>query len=109
METEQRLADRKFHLGGLSMTRGAQWALLENNVTPTDYLARHVRGDWGDVSDNDRAENEFAIGRELRIWSVYHRSGDLGHHRSRPLPHNDSSTGGILIGFTLADEDGCPR
>jgi hypothetical protein len=65
-------ADRKFHLGGLSMTRGAQWALLENNVTPTEYVARHVRGDWGDVSENDRAENEFAIGRELRIWSVYH-------------------------------------
>lgn len=72
MGAGQSFADRKFHLGGLSVAPGAQWALLENNVTPTEYLARHVRGDWGEVSENDRAENEFAIGKELRIWSVYH-------------------------------------
>lgn len=63
--------ERKFHLGGLSLTTGAEWAFLESGVSPKDYVARHARGDWGQVSDDDRAENEFAIGKELRIWSVY--------------------------------------
>jgi hypothetical protein len=71
MEVGQSFAGRKFHLGHHSLTPGAQWALLENNASPTEFLARHARGDWGDVSEHDRAENEFAIGKEFRIWSVY--------------------------------------
>jgi hypothetical protein len=63
---------RKFYLGSLVTTPAAQWALLENGASPAEFIERHARGDWGDVSDADRAENEFAIGKELRIWSVYH-------------------------------------
>ena len=53
------------------MTPGARLELAENHVSPDEFIARHSRGDWGEVSDDDRAENEFAIGKELRIWSVY--------------------------------------
>ena len=63
--------EQRFHLGRGVVTRGAQWTLLENGVDPTEFLARHVRGDWGEISDADRGENEFAIGKELRIFSVY--------------------------------------
>jgi hypothetical protein len=62
---------RRFHLGELRQTPGATLALAENGVSPTELLARHARGDWGEVTDADRAANEAAIGNELRIWSVY--------------------------------------
>ena len=33
---------------------------------------RHESGDWGDVCDSDRQENEFALDKMLRLFSVYH-------------------------------------
>lgn len=35
-------------------------------------LYRHVTGDWGDLSDEDKAENDYSVGRYLRILSAYH-------------------------------------
>ena len=35
-------------------------------------LERHLNGDWGDVSDNDRAANERALRDGRRLLSVYH-------------------------------------
>lgn len=69
---DDRQEQRRFHLGHLQQTPGAILALEENGVLSDEFFARHARGDWGDVTDDDRAENEFAIGKELRIWSVYH-------------------------------------
>ncbi|MEM7387300.1 MAG: type I restriction endonuclease subunit M [Verrucomicrobiota bacterium] len=34
-------------------------------------LARHERGDWGEVCTEDRAENEEALRRGGRLLSVY--------------------------------------
>jgi len=34
-------------------------------------LSRHLQGDWGDLCDEDRAENDFAAARRLRILSCY--------------------------------------
>jgi hypothetical protein len=34
-------------------------------------LARHAVGDWGDVSAEAAAENDFSVGRPLRILSAY--------------------------------------
>jgi len=36
-----------------------------------EALARHARGDWGDCGKEDAAENEFALGKHLRLFSVY--------------------------------------
>ena len=35
-------------------------------------LERHLNGDWGDVSDNDRAANERVLRDGTRLLSVYH-------------------------------------
>ena len=60
----------KFTLGRVVATPGAL-----KNVSPFecgDALARHLTGDWGDVCEEDRAENEFSLIRGLRLFSVYH-------------------------------------
>ena len=60
----------KFELGQLFITPNAR-----DTVYPEDVLlsiARHTRGDWGDVSEEDRQENEFSLEKHLRIFSVYH-------------------------------------
>ncbi len=38
----------------------------------TDALTRHLRGDWGDVCDEDRISNDRAIKEGNRILSIYH-------------------------------------
>jgi len=35
-------------------------------------LARHAAGDWGDIDEDDRIENELAVMRGMRLLSVYH-------------------------------------
>jgi len=35
-------------------------------------LRRHIRGDWGDMGDEDKAENDLALERgDLRLLSAY--------------------------------------
>ena len=74
--TQQALIGR-FSLGGLFVTTGAAAALDEAGEQPIDYIARHVRGDWGDVCAEDAAENELSIAQGFRILSAYTtRRGD---------------------------------
>lgn len=61
----------KFELGQLVITQGAQELLERLGKSPFEYLLRHVQGDWGDMEAGDKAENEFALTRELRIFSSY--------------------------------------
>jgi len=60
----------KFELGNLYMTPGVQAEIPNDEVLKA--IARHVTGDWGDVCPDDAAENEFAVGKHLRLFSVYH-------------------------------------
>ena len=40
--------------------------------TPLEFLARHVRGDWGSgLCEEDRRENEFSLERGFRLLSSY--------------------------------------
>jgi len=34
-------------------------------------MRRHIKGDWGDLDDADKEENEFSIQRGLRLLSAY--------------------------------------
>jgi hypothetical protein len=40
-------------------------------INPGAYLARHLSGDWGDCSENDRKENDHSAANNLRVLSVY--------------------------------------
>ena len=67
----------RFPLGRILATPGAIDALGEAGEMPGPYLRRHAQGDWGDVDEHDRAENDFAASRYLRLLSVYHLSTDV--------------------------------
>lgn len=60
-------------LGQVVQTRGAMAEL--NLVHVLRSLARHMRGDWGDVCAEDRTSNDAALRNGDRILSVYHSNG----------------------------------
>jgi hypothetical protein len=61
----------RFPLGRVGATPGALRALEQAEQLPAEFLDRHVNGDWGDVPEADKQENEFSVERGLRILSAY--------------------------------------
>jgi hypothetical protein len=59
----------KFILGELVITPAALQAVPAEEIYRG--IDRHVCGDWGEVSDADSVENEFALQHGLRLLSVY--------------------------------------
>ncbi|TEU19184.1 MAG: hypothetical protein E3J25_00170 [Anaerolineales bacterium] len=60
-----------FPLGQIVATPGALEALERAGQEPAEFLARHACGDWGDLDDFDRKENELSLKRRLRLLSAY--------------------------------------
>jgi hypothetical protein len=67
-----------FPLGQIVATQGALRALQKAEQEPQEFLNKHVNGDWGDVSEEDRQENEFSLKQGFRILSAYTTSA--GEH-----------------------------
>lgn len=61
----------RFALGQIVATPAVLEHLERHGVNASEYLNRHVRGDWGDVPSEDAKENEFAVTRRLRLLSSY--------------------------------------
>ena len=61
----------RFPLGRVVATPGALSALEKAEQLPAAFLDRHVNGDWGEVPDADKRENELAVEQGLRILSAY--------------------------------------
>ena len=61
----------RFELGRVVATPGALSALEKAEQLPAAFLDRHVNGDWGDVTDADKQENEVSIEQGFRILSAY--------------------------------------
>jgi len=61
-----------FDLGPVVSTPGALEALQRNSMTGLELLARHCRGDWGDLDDEDKRANEAALKTGARLLSAYH-------------------------------------
>lgn len=61
----------KFNLGQLVATPGALEALNESGQSPSDFLFRHVQGDWGEVCDEDKGLNDQSLIDGSRILSAY--------------------------------------
>lgn len=61
----------KFPLGQVVATPGAVEAFARNRHSPTTFVRRHIKGDWGDLDDDNKEENEFSLQRGLRLLSAY--------------------------------------
>ena len=61
----------RFSLGQIVATRGALAALAESGQDRMAFVQRHEAGDWGEVNDEDRQENEYSVPRGLRLLSAY--------------------------------------
>ena len=47
-------------------------ALLEKvKKSPSEFLSRHLRGDWGDLCQGDKTENELSLKHGFRLLSSY--------------------------------------
>ncbi len=62
----------KFPLGQLVVTQNALDLIPTKEIIVA--VTRHSHGDWGDLQDEDRQENEFALAKSFRLFSVYHAS-----------------------------------
>ncbi len=56
-----------FNLGAVVATPG----VLDLGVDLADLLARHSRGDWGDLGASDLKANDYALKHDERLFSAY--------------------------------------
>lgn len=61
----------RFHLGRIVATPGALGALEDAGDSPGTFVKRHVTGDWGELDEEDRRENEFSVAQGFRLLSAY--------------------------------------
>jgi hypothetical protein len=77
IKSNEQQPKQKFNLGALVITPGANDALEKAQQSPFEFLARHVIGDWGNLDEHDKQQNELAIAHEgdlekqNRIFSAY--------------------------------------
>ncbi|CAJ3526063.1 MULTISPECIES: hypothetical protein [Burkholderia] len=64
-------AGPRFKLGRIFATPAALEAIADAHTSIIDLLIRHIRGDWGDLSESDRQQNELSIDAGLRLLSSY--------------------------------------
>jgi hypothetical protein len=62
---------KTFSLGQVVATPGALHAFFETHESYLLYLARHARGDWGEVCEEDARANDDACEAGERILSAY--------------------------------------
>ena len=68
------MADARFTLGRIVATPCVLEAFQQTREAAVQFLARHVAGDWGDLTEDDKQENELSVREGFRILSAYHLS-----------------------------------
>ncbi len=68
----------RFPSGQVVMTVGVDGLVRQGRLNAVPYLRRHLHGDWGDLSDDDRRLNDAALkSGEDRLFSSYQVTPDL--------------------------------
>ena len=86
------MPEGKFPLGDVVITRHALDELHPDDVKTC--LERHGQGDWGDVCEADRRENELSLKQNFRLFSVYH---DRNHIKFWIITEADRSATTVLL------------
>ncbi|MDR5853247.1 hypothetical protein P9239_17885 [Caballeronia sp. LZ062] len=66
-----RLFHPLFRPGRIFVSPAALQVLRTAGVSPVELVLRHVSGDWGNLSDSDRRQNELSVEAGLRLLSSY--------------------------------------
>ena len=85
-----------FKLGKLVMTRGVHSKIKEDvdfAIGVLDAFERYQRCDWGDLCEEDKAENEHALNEGERIFAVY----NIGKEKVYIITEHDRSVTTILF------------
>jgi hypothetical protein len=82
-----------FPLGQVVATPAAIDRMAALGINGLELLARHQSGDWGDLSEADKRENEFSVPRRLRIFSSYGK----GDERIWVITEADRSATTLLL------------
>jgi len=61
----------KFPLGKVVTTPAALASLSDAGQSPTQFLDRHVIGDWGECCQEDQESNDDAVRHGERVLSAY--------------------------------------
>ncbi len=69
----------RFSLGQVVATPAAMATLERLGKNVLEFIERHVRGDWGDLSEDDQQANEDALVDGSRILSSYILEGEGDH------------------------------
>ncbi|MBA7716284.1 hypothetical protein ES703_125353 [subsurface metagenome] len=72
------VSNGKFSLGQLVMTRGVNDKIADDasfSKFVIESLGRHAKGDWGDLGQEDKQENELSLKKNFRLLSAYERNG----------------------------------
>ncbi|WP_211460851.1 hypothetical protein [Collimonas silvisoli] len=68
----------RFSPGQIVVTQGVDSLIQQGRFNPNDLLRRHLDGDWGDLDDNDRQQNDAALlSGDDRLFSSYQVAPDL--------------------------------
>jgi hypothetical protein len=72
------LSQPRFRAGQLVMTAGVNDLVQRGALNPVPYLRRHLDGDWGDLCNDDKRQNDAALkSGEDRLFSSYQVAPDL--------------------------------
>ncbi len=67
----------RFPPGRIVATPGALRALEQANQNPFGFLERHQAGDWGELCEEEKRENELSVHNGCRILSAYRTRNDV--------------------------------
>ncbi|MCC4113898.1 hypothetical protein LLG90_00885 [Aromatoleum toluclasticum] len=66
------ISQPRFPSGQVVMTACVDGLIRQGRLNPAPYLRRHLHGDWGDLSADDRQLNDAALkSGEDRLFSSY--------------------------------------
>jgi hypothetical protein len=86
----------KFKLGQIVATPGAIEKFDPDFITKC--LERHANGDWGDLCEEDREQNEIDLKHGGRLMSVYNKNGEIRYSESLWIvTEHDRSATTILL------------
>jgi hypothetical protein len=100
LKLQRELDGACFPLGGVTITGGAVAALADAGQHAATFLARHVRGDWGENGHFDHIE--LTEDEQRRGWEATEDSGKI--NKSNVLAGRDS----VMSEYTTSGGS-CPK